>query len=96
MIIGKGFGRKPYLSGICPEVVRKTWQRVLRHEQSLNAGIVGSNPTQDIDVCIYSVFILSFVGSVPATGLFPVQGVLPTVYRIKKLKIGQGPTTVEP
>jgi hypothetical protein len=28
-----------------------------------NTGIVGSNPTQGMDVCVYSVFVLSFVGS---------------------------------
>jgi hypothetical protein len=35
-----------------------------------NAGIVGSNPTQGMDVC---------VGSGLATGRSPVQGVLPSV-----------------
>jgi hypothetical protein len=42
-----------------------------------NIGILGSNPTQDMDVfCVYSVFVL---GSGLATGWSPVQGVLPTV-----------------
>jgi hypothetical protein len=40
----------------------------------------------DICVCVYSVFVLSCVGSGLATGWSPVQGVLPTVYKIKKLK----------
>jgi hypothetical protein len=40
-----------------------------------NAGIVGSNPTQGVDVC---AFVLC-VGSRLATGWSPVQGVLPTV-----------------
>jgi hypothetical protein len=44
-------------------------------------------------VCIYSVFVLSCAGSGLVTGWSPVQGVLRTVYRIKKLiKSGQGPT----
>jgi hypothetical protein len=33
-----------------------------------------------MDVCVYSVFVLSCVGSGLATGRLPVQGVLPTVY----------------
>jgi hypothetical protein len=37
-------------------------------------------------VCVYSVFVLSCVGRGLVTGWSPVQGVLPTVYRIKKLK----------
>jgi hypothetical protein len=39
-----------------------------------------------MSMCVYSVFVLSCVGSGLATGLSPVQGVLLTVYRIKKLK----------
>jgi hypothetical protein len=46
-----------------------------------NAGIVGSNPTQAMDVCV-----VLCVGSGLATGWSLVQGVLPTVYRINKLK----------
>jgi hypothetical protein len=51
----------------------KTWNVFA----SSNSGIVGSNPTQDMDVWVYSVFVL---GSDLVTGLSPVQGVLPTVY----------------
>jgi hypothetical protein len=40
-----------------------------------NTGIVGSNPTRGMDVCVYSVFVL---GSGLATGWSPVQRVLPT------------------
>jgi hypothetical protein len=39
-----------------------------------------------MSVCVYSVSVLSYVGSGLATGSSPVQEVLPTVYRIKKLK----------
>jgi hypothetical protein len=38
-----------------------------------NTGIVGSNPTQGMDVCVYSVFVLD-VGL--ATGWSLIQGVL--------------------
>jgi hypothetical protein len=39
-----------------------------------------------MDAYVYALFVLSYVGSVLATGWSPVQGVLPTVYKIKKLK----------
>jgi hypothetical protein len=48
-----------------------------------NTGIEGSNPSQGMDVCCVRLFCV---------GRGPVQGILPTVYRIKKLKSGQGPT----
>jgi hypothetical protein len=53
-----------------------------------NAGIMGSNPTWGIDVCVrlFCVCVVLCVGSGLATGWFPVQGVLPPVYSIKKLK----------
>jgi hypothetical protein len=53
-----------------------------------NAGIVGSNPTQGMDVCVllFRVCVVLCVGSGLATGWSPVQGVLLTVYKIKKLK----------
>jgi hypothetical protein len=59
------------------------------------AGIVGSNPTQRHGyLCnLFCVCVVLCVRSGLATGLYPVQGVLPTIlYRIMKLKIGQGPT----
>jgi hypothetical protein len=37
------------------------------------------------------MFVLSCEGSGLATGWSPVQGVLPTVYKIKKLKKSPGP-----
>jgi hypothetical protein len=54
-----------------------------------NTGILGSNSTQGMNVwyvCVYPVFVLSCVGRGLATGWSPVQGVLPAVYGIKKLK----------
>jgi hypothetical protein len=54
-----------------------------------NTGIVGSNPTQGVDVCIVRLFcvcVVLCVGRGLATGWSTVQGVLPTVYRIKILK----------
>jgi hypothetical protein len=41
-----------------------------------NTEIVGSNPTQGMDVCVYSVFML---GNGLATGWSPFQGVLQIV-----------------
>jgi hypothetical protein len=58
----------------------KTWTFFARW----NAGIVGSNPTQGIDVCLHllCVRVVLCVGSGFATGWSPVQIVLLTVYRI--------------
>jgi hypothetical protein len=49
----------------------------------LNTGIVGSNPARGMDVCVYSVFVLSCVGSGLATVWSLVQGVLPIVYKCR-------------
>jgi hypothetical protein len=53
-----------------------------------NTGIVGSDPTQGMDVCVRLFYVCVFlcVGSCLATGWSPVQGVLPTVCRVEKLK----------
>jgi hypothetical protein len=59
-----------------------------------NTRIVGSNPAQGMDVCVrlFCVCFVLCVGSCLLTGWSPVQGALPTVYRIKNWKSGQGPT----
>jgi hypothetical protein len=59
-----------------------------------NAVIVGSNPTQGIDACVllFRVCVILCAGSDLATGWSSVQVALPTVYRIKNLKSGQGST----
>jgi hypothetical protein len=44
-----------------------------------------SNPTRGMYVCVCSVFVLSCVGSVLVAGWYPTQGILSTVYMIKKL-----------
>jgi hypothetical protein len=53
-----------------------------------NTSIVASNPTRGMNVCVrlFCVCVVLCVGSGLATGWSPVQGVLPTVYSIKKLK----------
>jgi hypothetical protein len=53
-----------------------------------NAGIVGSNPTQGMDVYerLFCFCFVLCVGIGLATGWSPVQGILPSVYKIKKLK----------
>jgi hypothetical protein len=62
---------------------RSQWPRGLRHElfARSDTGIVGSNPTQGMDVCVcvYSVCVVLCVGSGLATGLSLVQEVLPSV-----------------
>jgi hypothetical protein len=68
----------------------KAWTVVARW----NTGVVGSNPTRSMDICVrlFCVCVVLRVGRGPVTSWSPVQGVLPTVYRIKTLKRGQGPT----
>jgi hypothetical protein len=58
-----------------------------------NTGVVDSNPTGDMDVCVrlFCVCVVLRVGSGLATDWCPIQGVLPSVYNIKKLKSDQGP-----
>jgi hypothetical protein len=53
-----------------------------------NARIVGSNPTQGMHVCVrlFGVCVVLCVRRGLARGWSPVHGVLPIVYRIKKLK----------
>jgi formate hydrogenlyase subunit 3/multisubunit Na+/H+ antiporter MnhD subunit len=51
-----------------------------------NTGVVGSNPTRGMDVCVYSVFVLACVGSGLATGWSPVQVFLPIVYNNTEVK----------
>jgi hypothetical protein len=47
-----------------------------------------------MDVCLhlFCVCVVLCVGRDLATGLIPIQGVLATIYRIKKLKNSEGPT----
>jgi hypothetical protein len=46
----------------------------------------------DVFMRLFSVYVVLCIGRGLATGLSPVQRVLHTVYKIKKLKSGQGPT----
>jgi hypothetical protein len=66
---------------------RSQWPRGLRHEMSSPAWTLGSWVQILLEawmfVCLYSVFVLSCVGSGLATGWSLVQGVLPTVYNCK-------------
>jgi hypothetical protein len=57
----------------------KAWNVFAR----LNIEIVGSNRARGMDVCVYSVFVLSCVSRGLATGWSLVQAVLPTVYNCK-------------
>jgi hypothetical protein len=44
----------------------------------------------DICVRLFCFYVVLFVGSGLATGWFPVQGVLPTVYQLRNWKSGKG------
>jgi hypothetical protein len=66
-------------------------RRGLRHEPSSPARTLGSSVRIPLEawlsLCVYScVCVVLYVGSGLATGWSPVQGVLPTVYRVKKVK----------
>jgi hypothetical protein len=52
-----------------------------------NTGIVGSNRTRGMDICVrlFCVHVVLCVGSGLATGWSPIQGVLPTLSRMKRL-----------
>jgi hypothetical protein len=62
----------------------KPWTFLVRSK----AEIMGSNPTQGMDVCVrlFCVCVVRFVGSSHATGWYPVQGVLPKVQRLRNWK----------
>jgi hypothetical protein len=58
-------------------------------EGNITAIIVGSNPTQGMDVCIvciYSTFVLFYVSIAALRQADPPLGVLPTLYKIKTLQ----------
>jgi hypothetical protein len=59
------------------------WPRGLKHEMSSPAQTLGSWVQTPVEACVYSLFMLSCIGSGLATGWSPVQGVLPTVYKIQ-------------
>jgi hypothetical protein len=76
---------------VCWLCCGSTWPRGLQQWTVFarsNAGIVGSNPTPGMDVCLrlFCVCAVLCVGIGLATGWSPVRGVLQTVYMIKKLK----------
>jgi hypothetical protein len=66
----------------------KTWNVFARS----NAGILGSNPIQGMDVCmrLFCVYVVLCVGNCLETGWSPVQGVLQI--GLRNWKSGQGPT----
>jgi hypothetical protein len=67
-----------------------SWPRGLRHKPSPPARTLGLWVRITLEawmsVCVYSVCVVLCVGSGLAMGWSLVQGALPTVYRIKKLK----------
>jgi hypothetical protein len=65
-------------------ISRSQWPRGLTYEIFTPIKTLGSWFRISLEVCI-SVFVLSCLGSSLATDWSPVQGVLPTVCKIKKL-----------
>jgi hypothetical protein len=76
---------------------RSQWPRGLRHEPSSSpAWTLGSWDQIPLEawmscVRLFCVCVVLFVGSCLETGWSPVQGVLPTVYRLRNWKGGQVP-----
>jgi hypothetical protein len=64
-------------------IIVAAWSKAWNIFSRLSIGIMGSNPTRGMYVCVYSVFVL---GSGLSTGWLPIQGVLPTVgnWNVKK------------
>jgi hypothetical protein len=62
----------------------KAWTVLAR----LNTGIVGSNPTRGMDVCVrlFCVCVLLCIRGLLATGWSSVQGALPTVCALRNCK----------
>jgi hypothetical protein len=60
---------------ICGPITVAARSKALNVFARSNTGVVGSNPTQGTDVCVYSLFVL---GGGLVTGWSPVQGVQPT------------------
>jgi hypothetical protein len=79
-----------YLLPITVAAQSKVWTVFTRS----NTGIVGSNPTRGMNVCVrlFCVCAVLYTSSGLATGWFPVQGVLLTMYNSRNWKSGQGPT----
>jgi hypothetical protein len=69
-------------------ITMAAWSKAWTVFARWNAGIVGSNPTQGMHICVrlFCVCVVLSVGSGLARGWSPVQGVLSTVNRIKKPK----------
>jgi hypothetical protein len=70
---------------------RSQWPRDIRHEMFSSARTLGTwvrIPLKGMGICLllFCVCVVLCVGSSLALGWSPVQRVLPTVYRIKKLK----------
>jgi hypothetical protein len=63
-----------------------------------NAGVMDSNHTQVMDVCVrlFRVYVVLYVGSGLVSSWSNVQGVLPTVYRLRNLKTAKVQRPVDP
>jgi hypothetical protein len=103
LLAGCPLSRQPYGRKVQYKCIRIShwhvnteWPRCLRHElfARSNAGIVGSNPTRGMDVCVllFCVYAVVRVGRGLARDWSPIQGVIPTVYMITTENSDQGPT----
>jgi hypothetical protein len=64
-----------------------------------NTGIVGLNPTRDMDVCLHFSMFMILVGNGLATSRSPVQGVLQIVCKVHSFRLilnGNRPEGIAP
>jgi hypothetical protein len=71
---------------MCGKVSNSPVSVAVRSKALSNIKILGSNFTGGMDVCVRLFYVVLCVGSGLAMGWSPVQGVLPNVYQINKLK----------
>jgi hypothetical protein len=90
------YGTHIFIYGICDHmpITVATRSKTRTVFARSNTGVVCSNPTRGMDVCVrlFPVYVVLCIGRGLATCWSPVEAVLPTVYKMKKLKRGQGPT----
>lgn len=73
------------------------WSEAWTVLAGLKTGVMGLNPTWCMYVYVYLFYVCAVlcVGWGLAVGWYLIEGVLLTVYKIMKLKSGQGPTIVK-
>jgi hypothetical protein len=90
--------RKPARAPLCPPQIPHDQTRVRTRAAAMGSQRLTVWAMARPYMCVYAVYVVPCVGSGLATGWSLVQGVLPSMYRIKKLnkKRPTSTRTVEP